>query len=939
MSESVISSGEDLGKAVAEGDDSASQRDRFFKQVDSDITKYESEYKGIENSIDTQVSKSLEQTLGDKPPEVQKNILQERERLQISGQRKLDPLLVPINEQISNVEDKIKVYKPSTGVLGKFFKAKELTPQEKRDLSKFETRYKKLLDLRRQIKSTQSRYKVANQGLEEEISRIGKNQTGSTLVKQSVYGGDTTVKDITAKQYYNDLVKQSPVEKQNKLASLERLDFDRVGYEPEKVKQIHKNYNKLRENLGVSQNLPTPLEAQNKLIAGKGDKSKLASISKKKIALDKQRRKLNKEGEFTKKNNQLIIEKIKLEDEMKSYGSKDPTKALLKERIDKLEEEIKRNGNQAELEKQKNKVKGEKIEVEEQKLKLENHVERHKNTSKDLSEVKKEIKKKRDEGASDEEIEKLGREKKEKEEEIKKHKDGYKEKKKELKSSLSEKIERAKEKIKELRKKEKEGDVSKEEKEKDKKEAEELHHHVNHLEGEERDLKETHPKDSLDEHDNESFSERLRRINESDEMSVFIFFCAVSVFVFIITAFFAYNSTTFSSSNNTSIPEYALWAGGAYFLIFVTLLAIGFGKDKKTLEKIAGGVLIAGSIFMGTFFTYLKTNGDFKNLTGPESLSTSIAVAVTYIFIFFAIYYDLFEKSRSKLSSDLRIGYNIFSVILFLVLGGMVTYLTFDSEYSSDPNLKFLLPLSAGLFFLGLIGVIFAIASTSKSFDSILDEPLKLALDVIDRTNFKIIIMACFIASIYMTYILYYSYTSKDVSGSNLKGGDKISFRDNWIENSFYSGVILISFFLVMLGLTFGGNLREKAFATLMVLFIVFVGSMLLWLDGEDKIDATGDTRAVLTASEIIFVVLVVLMIYYILFAASPTGDKIISSLGKLIIQVGSIVFFVFAYSMLLAIIFWYWPGRIWDEPAELWVAFGISTAVLLGSIGLAFYV
>ena len=573
------------------------------------------------------------------------------------------------------------------------------------------------------------------------------------------------------------------------------------------------------------------------------------------------------------------------------------------------------------------------------KLDVEYHVEKHKHKSRDLSDIKKEIKKKRDRGAPDKEIEKLEREKREKEEEIKKHKDGYKEKRKGLKSGLSEKIERAKEKIKELRKKEKDEDVTKEEKKRYKKEAEELHHHVNHLEGEERDLKETHPKDSLDENDNESFSERLRRINESEEMSVFIFFCAVSVFVFIITAFFAFDSATFSSSNNTEIPKYALWAGGVYFLIFVTLLAIGFGKDKKTLEKIAGGVLIAGSIFMGTFFTYLKTNGDFNNLTGPETLSTSIAVAVTYIFIFSAIYYDLFEKSRSKLSSDIRIGYNIFSVILFLVLGGMLTYLTFNSEYSSDPNLKFLLPLSAGLFFLGVIGVIFAIASTSKSIDSIIDEPLKLALDIIDRTNFKIIIMACFIASIYMTYILYYSYTSDDVTGGKLKGSDKISFRDNWIVNSFYSGVILISFFLLMLGLTFGGNMKEKAFATLMVVFIVFVGSMLLWLDGEDKINITGETRTVLTATEIIFVLLIVLMIYYVLFASSSTGDKIIMSLGKLIVQVGSVVFFVFAYSLLLSIIFWYWPGRIWDEPVELWVAFGISTAVLLGSIGLAFFI
>ena len=223
--------------------------------------------------------------------------------------------------------------------------------------------------------------------LEREGGGTKKKTNGIKLVRKSVYGSKSKIPETSAKDYYKDLVRQSPEEKQIKLASLERQDFDKVGYEPTKIKQIHKNYNKLRENLGVSQNPPTPLEAENKKIAEKGDKSKLSSVLEKRLKLDKQERKLTKEGVRNKKNNDLILERIKLEDEMEAYGSRDPTKALLKKKLDDLDEQIKINGNQGELEKQKNKVKGEKIEVEKQKSDVEYHVEQHKHKSKDLSEI------------------------------------------------------------------------------------------------------------------------------------------------------------------------------------------------------------------------------------------------------------------------------------------------------------------------------------------------------------------------------------------------------------------------------------------------------------------------------------------------------------------------------------------------------------------------
>ena len=64
--------------------------------------------------------------------------------------------------------------------------------------------------------------------------------------------------------------------------------------------------------------------------------------------------------------------------------------------------------------------------------------------------------------------------------------------------------------------------------------------------------------------------------------------------------------------------------------------AIG-SEDKKT----NGGVLIAGSI-LWVPFTYLKRM-EISKFNRTDSCQH---VAVTYIFIFFAIYYDLFEKSE-----------------------------------------------------------------------------------------------------------------------------------------------------------------------------------------------------------------------------------------------------------------------------------------------------
>jgi len=430
-----------------------------------------------------------------------------------------------------------------------------------------------------------------------------------------------------------------------------------------------------------------------------------------------------------------------------------------------------------------------------------------------------------------------------------------------------------------------------------------INRHIQHLSEEEHHIKTTHKKDKYDK-ENETFWERFHRIGSSETTAVFVLFCAVTVFIFTLTAFYASDDPTYKnqSLNVKNIIKANLYTGIIYFAIFIGLLSFSFGKDKDYAEKLASLVLLTGAIFVGLFFSFLNSEGKLKDLTKTESLTVSIATAVTFLFIFFAIYYELFEKGNGKVDNDLKKGYLFISLTLFWIMGSMMTYLTFGSEYGEDKALKLLFPLSTGLFFAGILGTIGLILSYFKSVDDSISVTLNTVLNLVEWFRFKIIIMACFILSIYYTYLLYRANQTEKDPNSKFKIKKDAGLVDT-VERSFYAGVGFISFFLLILGICFGGTLKERLFATFLILFITFVGGLTLWLDGEKKIrNLDKSEENVLKATEVIFCVLAVIAIWYVLFKAKTSIDETLTTLARIIVNFGSVIFFFYSFSLICAV-------------------------------------
>ena len=431
-----------------------------------------------------------------------------------------------------------------------------------------------------------------------------------------------------------------------------------------------------------------------------------------------------------------------------------------------------------------------------------------------------------------------------------------------------------------------------------------INRHLEFLRTEKKDLekhKEKHEKRK--QNGKETAWERFRRISSSETAAAFVLFCTVSVFIFTLTAFYASVDSTYKdqSTHVKNILKTNLYTGIGYFAMFILLLSISFGKDKDWSEKIASFVLLAGAIFVGLFFSFLNSQGKLTDLTKTEQLTVSIATAVTFIFIFFCIYYELFEKGNGKIDNLLRTIYLFGSLVLFWFMGSMMTYLTFGSQYGQDKGLKLMFPLSTGLFFGGILATLTLLLSYFKSVDEAIDVPLNTALNLVEWFRFKIIILACFILSIYYTYLLYRANQTEKDPDSKFKIKKNPGLA-NAIEKSFYAGVGFISFFLLILGICFGGTLEERLFATFLIVFVIFVGSLTLWLDGEDKITGLDKSEEnILKATEIIFCVLTAIAIWYVLFKAKTSEGKTLTTLARIIINFGAVVFFLYVFGLICA--------------------------------------
>jgi len=454
-----------------------------------------------------------------------------------------------------------------------------------------------------------------------------------------------------------------------------------------------------------------------------------------------------------------------------------------------------------------------------------------------------------------------------------------------------------------------------------------VNHHIKHLE---REKNEAENKEIIEDENNRTFGERVKNLFTSDTSKAFVFFCAISAFVFTMTAFLAVADKEYLATGKDikKLSDSLIGFGISYFVIFSILLSVSFGKKKQAGQKIASLCLLVGSFYMGLFFIYLFYKGNITDLGPGEKLASSIAVLVTFLFISFSICYDLFSKETTSTGEILQYIYFALSIVSFLAMGGIITYLTFEGNYKNRENLALLFPLSTGLFFVGIIALLCLLLTLAKSVDIAISETLNTGLKLIESTKIKIAIMASFFMTIYYTYLMYYSFTNDKVSGDNLPK-DKLDFRDKVIKNNFYAGIGLISLFLITMGVSFGGTLFEKLFSTLLVVFLTFIGTLFIYFDVENKIQNLEKyEKDMLLASEIIFGILLFVATWYVLFKSKLKSEESLSVLSRLIITLASVVFFVYFFAIICSIIFWYWPGGLLKAPGEIWAAFGIGILV-----------
>ena len=135
--------------------------------------------------------------------------------------------------------------------------------------------------------------------------------------------------------------------------------------------------------------------------------------------------------------------------------------------------------------------------------------------------------------------------------------------------------------------------------------------------------------------------------------------------------------------------------------IFLIALSWSFGEDKEIIKKIMSFILIAGCIYMGTFFTYLEGEGRYQDLSSAESMVSVLAVILFVIFLLASAAYVLFEEKgggHKKVWEFFSTLYLLASFIGFFVLGGATANAFANIKIPGGEKESLLLPLCIGLF-------------------------------------------------------------------------------------------------------------------------------------------------------------------------------------------------------------------------------------------------
>ena len=467
-------------------------------------------------------------------------------------------------------------------------------------------------------------------------------------------------------------------------------------------------------------------------------------------------------------------------------------------------------------------------------------------------------------------------------------------------------------------------------------ESEEKHHHEHHDEVKER-------KD--EDHKSNSYLERVTSKLDGQNVDVLIYYCFLCVAIFTITLIIAYGNKEFIDENEKLIKQTRGFfiTGIAAIAIFLAILGASIGKDKDILQKLGSIGLLLGVFFTGGFFTYLVLQDDL-NVTGDEKLMANIGVAIYVIFFLLATAYVLFAKRSGKLSRIIRICYCLFIVGAFFAVGAATTSFVVRAKLPKNSNEEILFPLSSILFGFGIFGTILVFISFFKSINKALGSGLGKAFNGFEKPLIKIIIFLTFVATIYLTIMLYAflnSYSLSDYRIDNkmkLKDHEKRNkkkFRDTFVRDTCYAGFSLLIYFILSLAMSFGGTIKERFFSVFLVSFIMYLGCYLTYLRFTGKVEELDSTeKTILTTTLVVFILLFLGSIYYVLFHTRKGKNVLFDDILRFISNIGAIVLFLWEFAMVIAIMIIFAPSSGGDHMHQAgWTAVGISSAVLAISV------
>tara|TARA_R110001592_G_scaffold18816_12_gene77769 strand:- start:47946 stop:50123 length:2178 start_codon:yes stop_codon:yes gene_type:complete len=429
----------------------------------------------------------------------------------------------------------------------------------------------------------------------------------------------------------------------------------------------------------------------------------------------------------------------------------------------------------------------------------------------------------------------------------------------------------------------------------------------------------------------------------SGENQFFAYYCFISITIFTITFFAAYNNKEIYDANENLMKHVkAFYIFGLVILIlFLLSLSISFGHDKDIKQKITSFILLNGSIYMGTYYTYLQSNGSLQGLTSNQQMISEMIVAVFILFLLASVAYVLFEKRKGKIGRIFGILYLLTCVGGFFPLGAAATYFNSKLKIPKDQKESLFVPVCTAFFAVGIFlfisVVIDAIPPLNKVFSSMFNTIFK----VLEPVQVKYLIIAGLTMSIYYTYIFYKAYPSKYISGDpsdpkkfpnkSKKGVFKL------LKPLYEIGAALIALIVFSLALSFGGTIKQRLSAIFLTFFVVICGLFMVYLQGENKIEELSKEENTMTIATIaVFIILIIGCIFWTVFSKKTGKGVVIQDTIKIVSNFGAIALFFVMFGIGTAVSFTEFVGKYagsWPG-TTLWVGFGISLFIILSLIG-----